>query len=122
MAARKSAPKAAASTPQDAAAGGPTPEPVIDIPTVEVLAEPEPAPVAPPEDLVTRGPYRWVRNPMYLAVLALIAGQALLFASGTLLAYGVVVAAHRTAGIRGNGSASRRLDIGVAARQAADAV
>ena len=48
MAARKSALKAAASTPQDAAAGGPTPEPVIDIPTVEVLAEPEPAPVAPP--------------------------------------------------------------------------
>ena len=51
-----------------------------------------PAPVAPPEHLVTRGPYRWVRNPMYLAVLALIAGQALLFASGLLLAYGVVVA------------------------------
>jgi protein-S-isoprenylcysteine O-methyltransferase Ste14 len=51
-----------------------------------------PAPVAPPEQLVTRGPYRWVRNPMYLAVLALIAGQALLFASGLLLAYGVVVA------------------------------
>jgi len=51
-----------------------------------------PAPVAPPEQLVTRGPYRWVRNPMYLAVLALVAGQALLFASGVLLAYGVVVA------------------------------
>ena len=37
-----------------------------------------PAPVAPTEELVITGPYRWVRNPMYLAVLAVIVGQALL--------------------------------------------
>src|SRR5262245_5888442 len=35
-----------------------------------------PAPVAPTEKLVVRGLYRWVRNPMYLAVAAVILGQA----------------------------------------------
>ena len=35
-----------------------------------------PAPVAPTERLVVGGLYRHVRNPMYLAVLAAIAGQA----------------------------------------------
>src|SRR5215217_3220329 len=37
-----------------------------------------PAPVAPPERLVVGGIYRWVRNPMYVAVIATILGQALL--------------------------------------------
>ena len=36
-----------------------------------------PAPVAPPEQLVVGGLYRYVRNPMYLAVAATIVGQAL---------------------------------------------
>src|SRR6188472_577432 len=40
-----------------------------------------PAPVAPTEHLVVGGLYRWVRNPMYLAVAAMIGGQALIFAS-----------------------------------------
>jgi protein-S-isoprenylcysteine O-methyltransferase Ste14 len=38
-----------------------------------------PAPVAPTERLVVGGLYRHVRNPMYVAVLAAIGGQALLF-------------------------------------------
>ncbi|MGO4690126.1 methyltransferase family protein [Glaciibacter sp. 2TAF33] len=41
-----------------------------------------PAPVAPTETLVVTGVYRFVRNPMYLAVLAIIVGQALLFGNG----------------------------------------
>ena len=45
-----------------------------------------PAPVAPPEQLVVTGLYRHVRNPMYVAVLALLIGQALLFGSIALLA------------------------------------
>ncbi|RHW24504.1 isoprenylcysteine carboxylmethyltransferase family protein [Nocardioides immobilis] len=40
-----------------------------------------PAPVAPTEELVVGGLYRWVRNPMYLGVSTSIAGQAVLFAS-----------------------------------------
>ncbi|TPM27528.1 isoprenylcysteine carboxylmethyltransferase family protein [Mesorhizobium sp. B2-3-5] len=52
-----------------------------------------PAPVAPTERLVIGGIYRHVRNPMYVAVLSIILGQALLFSSWTLLAYGVVAGA-----------------------------
>jgi protein-S-isoprenylcysteine O-methyltransferase Ste14 len=50
-----------------------------------------PAPVAPPERLVVSGVYRHVRNPMYVAVLAVIEGQALLFGSVILLGYAGVV-------------------------------
>ena len=46
-----------------------------------------PAPVAPPERLVVGGIYRHVRNPMYVAVLAAILGQALLLGQVVLLAY-----------------------------------
>jgi protein-S-isoprenylcysteine O-methyltransferase Ste14 len=46
-----------------------------------------PAPVAPTERLVVGGAYRYVRNPMYLAVAALIVGQALLLGQVALLVY-----------------------------------
>lgn len=46
-----------------------------------------PAPVAPPERLVVTGAYRRVRNPMYVAVLALVLGQAALFGSLPVLLY-----------------------------------
>lgn len=50
-----------------------------------------PAPVAPPERLVVSGAYRRVRNPMYVAVVALILGQAALLAAPWLLVYGLLV-------------------------------
>jgi protein-S-isoprenylcysteine O-methyltransferase Ste14 len=50
-----------------------------------------PAPVAPTERLVIGGLYRYVRNPMYLAVVAAISGQALALAQPVLLGYAVVV-------------------------------
>jgi protein-S-isoprenylcysteine O-methyltransferase Ste14 len=46
-----------------------------------------PAPVATTERLVVGGVYRYVRNPMYLAVGATIVGQALLLGQWGLLAY-----------------------------------
>src|SRR6266436_3354825 len=50
-----------------------------------------PAPVAPPQHLVVTGLYRYVRNPMYVAVSALIFGQGLLFGSVSILEYGMAV-------------------------------
>jgi protein-S-isoprenylcysteine O-methyltransferase Ste14 len=50
-----------------------------------------PAPVMPPERLVVTGFYRYVRNPIYVAVTALVAGQGLLFGSITVLEYGAIV-------------------------------
>jgi protein-S-isoprenylcysteine O-methyltransferase Ste14 len=52
-----------------------------------------PAPVAPTERLVVGGVYRYVRNPMYLAVGATIVGQALLLGQTGLLAYAAVFGA-----------------------------
>jgi protein-S-isoprenylcysteine O-methyltransferase Ste14 len=50
-----------------------------------------PAPIAPTERLVVGGIYRYVRNPMYLSVLAAIVGQALLLAQPILLVYAAIV-------------------------------
>jgi protein-S-isoprenylcysteine O-methyltransferase Ste14 len=52
-----------------------------------------PAPPAPTEQLVVCGLYRYVRNPMYLAVLAVITGQALLLSRPVLLGYAAAMAA-----------------------------
>lgn len=52
-----------------------------------------PAPVAPTERLVVGGLYRWVRNPMYVAVAAIIGGQALLLGSLGLVAWLLVFGA-----------------------------
>jgi protein-S-isoprenylcysteine O-methyltransferase Ste14 len=46
-----------------------------------------PAPWAPPERFVARGSYRFTRNPMYVGVLALIVGQALLLGRELLFAW-----------------------------------
>jgi protein-S-isoprenylcysteine O-methyltransferase Ste14 len=46
-----------------------------------------PAPVAPTETLVVGGFYRYVRNPMYIAVASTIVGQALLLGQPLLLGY-----------------------------------
>jgi protein-S-isoprenylcysteine O-methyltransferase Ste14 len=48
-----------------------------------------PAPWAPPERFVERGSYRFVRSPMYLGVLLLVVGQALLLGREILFAWAV---------------------------------
>ena len=50
-----------------------------------------PAPIAPPQKLVVTGLYRYVRNPIYIAVVAVIFGQALLFGDWDLLWYGALL-------------------------------
>ena len=50
-----------------------------------------PAPVFPTRHLVVRGMYHRVRNPMYIAVVTTIFGQALLFGKIALVEYGGVV-------------------------------
>ena len=61
-----------------------------------------PAPIAPTQRLVVGGPYRYVRNPMYLAVLAVIVGQALARGQPGLLASAAVVAAATAAFAHGD--------------------
>src|SRR5262249_61489018 len=50
-----------------------------------------PAPTPPPQKLVVTGLYRYVRNPIYIAVVAVILGQALLFGDSRLLWYGALL-------------------------------
>jgi len=49
------------------------------------------APWEPPRALVTTGPYRVTRNPMYVAVVLILLGWAVGFASWGLLAYAVLI-------------------------------
>ena len=50
-----------------------------------------PAPIFPTRHLVVSGAYRYVRNPMYAAVVSLILGQGLFFGNVRVLEYGVAV-------------------------------
>lgn len=54
-----------------------------------------PAPIDAPIFLVREGPYRWVRNPMYIGVFSVLIGEAILFHSLSLVGYillaGIVV-------------------------------
>ena len=50
-----------------------------------------PAPIAPTQNLVVTGLYRYVRNPIYIALVSVTVGQALLFGDGRLLWYGAVL-------------------------------
>ena len=46
----------------------------------------------PPRRVVVVGPYRWVRNPIYLAALLIVSGEAWLFFSADLLIYAALLA------------------------------
>jgi len=55
-----------------------------------------PLPIDAPKTLITRGLYRYIRNPMYVGVLTLILGWACMFTDSCLLIYalGVWIAMH----------------------------
>ena len=52
-----------------------------------VLGRGTPAPFDPPRRLVIRGPYRFVRNPMYIGAGLAVVGAALFYQSFALLGY-----------------------------------
>jgi protein-S-isoprenylcysteine O-methyltransferase Ste14 len=60
--------------------------------TFALVGRGTPAPFDPPRRLVARGPYRFVRNPMYAGAVIALAGAALYFGSWALLAYGAAFA------------------------------
>ena len=49
-----------------------------------------PAPVAPTQNLVVTGLYRYVRNPIYVAVVAIMLGQAMLFGDWRVMVLGAL--------------------------------
>ena len=59
-----------------------------------------PAPVAPTEHLVVGGLYRYIRNPMYVAVVSCAAGQAGVFGQPVLLVYAAFLLAMFVAFVR----------------------
>jgi protein-S-isoprenylcysteine O-methyltransferase Ste14 len=71
-----------------------------------------PAPVAPTRHLVVGGLYRYVRNPMYLAVTAAIAGQALLLGSAAVLVEAALFAAATASFVRWHEEPSLRRRFG----------
>ncbi len=50
-----------------------------------------PAPIDPPRHLVIRGPYRFVRNPIYVSVVAVVLGWAAYFHSTGVFFYAIVL-------------------------------
>ena len=55
-----------------------------------IRADGTPVPVASPPRLVVSGSYRYVRNPIYVGFVVILAGEALLFGSPGLLEYTAV--------------------------------
>ena len=52
-----------------------------------------PAPFDPPKELVVKGPYRYVRNPMYIFVGLALVGEAIVFTSMRVAIFAVVALA-----------------------------
>jgi protein-S-isoprenylcysteine O-methyltransferase Ste14 len=64
--------------------------PIVQSFTEFTKADGTPVPVASPPRLVVSGFYRYVRNPIYVGFLAILAGEVLLFGSPGLLEYAAV--------------------------------
>ena len=59
-----------------------------------ILGHGTPAPIDAPKKLIVRGLYRYTRNPMYLGVLILILGWAILFQATSLIFYALAAGAY----------------------------
>src|SRR6266850_6648484 len=58
--------------------------------TLAIRGRGTPAPFDPPRQLVVRGPYRRVRNPMYIGAGVALLGAALRYRSAALFAYAAI--------------------------------
>ena len=58
--------------------------------TFAVIGKGTPAPFDPPRRLVIAGPYRWVRNPMYIGAGIALFGAALFYRSLALAVYALL--------------------------------
>src|SRR5438094_5217364 len=63
---------------------------IASILTFALVGKGTPAPFDPPRRLVVAGPYRWVRNPMYIGAGLVLLGAALYYNSTALAIYAVV--------------------------------
>ena len=68
--------------------------------TFIVIGRGTPAPFDPPRRLVVVGPYRLVRNPMYVGAGLALAGAALFYESWALLGYGAAMIRFRKTSLR----------------------
>ncbi len=80
------------------------------------------APVDPPRQLVVQGLYRYVRNPMYLSVTAILLGELLVTRSPALLAYWALWFAAVNLFVIGYEEPALRRQFGASYAQYADAV
>ena len=80
------------------------------------------SPVDPPRELVVRGLYRYVRNPMYLSVTLIVLGEVLLTGSRALLVYWAVWFLAVNAFVIGFEEPTLRRQFGDTYRHYADAV
>jgi protein-S-isoprenylcysteine O-methyltransferase Ste14 len=71
-----------------------------------------PAPIAPTRHLVVGGLYRWIRNPMYVAVVTCVMGQALLLGREVLWVYAFGLMALFYAFVRGYEEPTLRMQFG----------
>lgn len=64
---------------------------VAGVHTLAMRGQGTPAFLDPPRKLTRRGPYKWVRNPLYLSLFALVGGEALFLSSWHIGVYWVVL-------------------------------
>ncbi|HET7691685.1 MAG TPA: isoprenylcysteine carboxylmethyltransferase family protein [Gemmatimonadota bacterium] len=82
----------------------------VCVATFVVRGRGTPAPFDPPRAFVASGPYRWVRNPMYIGMFTFLVGYALCAVSfpALLVAFAMLAAAHLVAVLYEEPSLARR--------------
>ena len=82
----------------------------VCVATFVVRGRGTPAPFDPPRAFVASGPYRWVRNPMYIGMFTFLVGYALCAVSfaALLVAFAMLAVAHLVAVLYEEPSLARR--------------